>query len=86
MALGKAVMAACAHADPAEFKHIYDAKKESIKQKIEAIVTKVWRGGGGQSEARAPVVGVYQRRGEPAEGLPCWSWLNWAVSFGGVRC
>ncbi|KAL1527898.1 hypothetical protein AB1Y20_009274 [Prymnesium parvum] len=46
VALGKAVMAACASAKPEDFKHIYDAKAQSIKQKIEAIVTKVYGGKG----------------------------------------
>lgn len=45
--LAKAVTAACDIASPArDFRHVYDAKTDSIKSKINAIVTKVYGGDG----------------------------------------
>ena len=45
--LGRAVMRACAAAAPAQnFRHLYDAKADGIKSKIEAIVREVYGGGG----------------------------------------
>jgi formyltetrahydrofolate synthetase len=47
VALARAVSAACDHASPdTDFRHAYDAGKDGIKKKIEAIVTKVYGGDG----------------------------------------
>lgn len=51
--LGKAVMAACAQAKPESFRHIYDAKSDSIKTKIEKIVTNVYGGAGAHYSEKA---------------------------------
>ncbi|KAL3894193.1 MAG: hypothetical protein SGPRY_013873 [Prymnesium sp.] len=39
-------MRACAQSKPDDFTHLYDARRETIKSKISAIVTKVYGGKG----------------------------------------
>lgn len=60
--LGRAVMRACAQGDTANFRHMYDAKGQGIKEKIFAIVSGVYGGGSvrysEQAEAR---VATYER-------------------------
>ena len=67
--LARAVMRACDSASPEEhFKHLYDAKKDSIKQKIEAVVTKVYGGDGANYTEKAEA--QIQRSVAPPPRLP----------------
>lgn len=62
--LGKAVVRACAAADVASFKHAYDARNSGLKDKILAVVQKVYGGAGVQytpeAEARIATIEANQ--------------------------
>jgi len=81
-ALGRAVMAACATADPArDFKFLYDAKSEGIKAKIEAIVRGAY-GGDGATYSEAAEARIARYEADAAlRGLPiCMSKTQYSLT------
>jgi len=80
--LGRAVMAACASANPArDFRFLYDAKGEGIKAKIEAIVKGAYGGDGATySEAAQARIATYEADAT-LRGLPiCMSKTQYSLS------
>ena len=81
-ALGRAVMASCATANPsADFKHLYDAKAQGIKEKIEAIVKGAYGGAGATySDAAEARIAQYEKDPE-LRGLPiCMSKTQYSLT------
>ena len=80
--LGRAVMRACAAAAPAQnFRHLYDAKADGIKSKIEAIVREVYGGGGVEyRDAALKRIALYEADAA-LRGLPiCMSKTQYSLS------
>ena len=70
--LGRAVMAACAATSPREFRHIYDAKAQGVKDKIETIVREVYGGAGAKySPAAEARIASDTPRGKPRTAFGC---------------
>jgi len=81
VALGRATMAACEAANKGEFRHIYDAKTASIKEKIAAIVQKVYGGSGVKyTEAAEARIAQYEKD-DAFRSLPvCMSKTQYSLS------
>uniref|UniRef100_A0A0D3KNW4 Formate--tetrahydrofolate ligase n=1 Tax=Emiliania huxleyi (strain CCMP1516) TaxID=280463 RepID=A0A0D3KNW4_EMIH1 len=79
--LGRAVMAACAATSPREFRHIYDAKAQGVKDKIETIVREVY-GGAGAKYSPAAEARIARYEADPAlRSLPiCMSKTQYSLS------
>ena len=74
-------MAACAATSPREFRHIYDAKAQGVKDKIETIVREVY-GGAGAKYSPAAEARIARYEADPTlRSLPiCMSKTQYSLS------